>query len=217
VRRINRYLSISFLLLFGIPLAARAQSFDVGMGFGTNHDGSNGGGIDNASSETAFGPCTPGTGDSDCETNPALNNFSLSFGGDFMATKHFGAGFEAVFQPAQENYGPLTYRQTFYDFNAIYAPINEKRVSLKIEGGAGGAKTSVYVPVSVPLGSENELFSENDHFAVHASVGVQIYVTEHIFIRPQFDYRFVPNFTEEFGSDSVTGGSVWIGYSFGDR
>jgi hypothetical protein len=213
VRPISRYLSISLLLL-GLPLAARAQSFDVGVGFGTNHDGSNGQGTD---SETGLS-CTPGGEDTTCDTNPALDNFSMGFAGDFMATKHFGLGFEGIFQPKQDNYGPFTYRQSFYDFNAIYAPINEKRVSLKIEGGGGGAKTNVYVPVSVPLGgTESELYNENNHFALHASVGVQIYVTEHVFIRPQFDYRYVPNFNEEFGSDSVTGGSIWIGYSFGDR
>jgi hypothetical protein len=38
-----------------------------------------------------------------------------------------------------------------------------------------------------------------------------------VFIRPQFDYRFVPGFTDQFSSDSVLGGSVWLGYSFGDR
>ena len=64
MKRISCYLPI-FLVLLGIPLAARAQgpSFDVAVGFGTNYDKSNNAGIDNANSENAFGSCTPGTGD----------------------------------------------------------------------------------------------------------------------------------------------------------
>lgn len=215
MKRISRYLPI-LLIFLGVPLAAHAQgnTFDLGVGFGTNYVKSDGQGTD---SDTGL-PCTPGGSDATCDTDPALTAFDIGFAGDYMYRKNFGLGFEGVFQPAQENYGPFTIRQSFYDFNFIYAPINEKRVSLKIEGGGGGARTSVYVPVSVPLGgSESELYNENNHFAVHASAGVQIYVTEHIFIRPQFDYRYVPNFKEEFGSDSVLGGSVWVGYSFGDR
>ncbi len=223
MRRISRYLPILVIFL-GIPLASHAQgpSFDVALGFGTNHDKTNGAGIDNANSENAYGSCTPGTGDADCETTPALDAFDMGGSGDVMFRKNFGFGFEGVFQPVSANYGPLTYRQTFYDFNAIYAPINEKRVSLKIEGGAGGAKTSFYLPQSSCVGSavcvnETELIGDSNHFAIHAAAGVQIYVTEHVFIRPQFDYRYVPGFTDQFGSTSVLGGSVWIGYSFGDR
>jgi opacity protein-like surface antigen len=223
VKRISCYLPI-FLVLLGIPLAARAQgpSFDVAVGFGTNYDKSNNAGIDNANSENAFGSCTPGTGDTDCQTTPALDAFDLGGSGDVMFRKNLGFGFEGVFQPVAANYGPLTYRQTFYDFNAIFAPVNAKRVSLKIEGGVGGAKTSFYLSQSECVGNAvcskyTELIGDSNHFAIHASAGVQIYVTEHVFIRPQFDYRFVPGFTDQFSSDSVLGGSVWLGYSFGDR
>jgi hypothetical protein len=55
------------------------------------------------------------------------------------------------------------------------------------------------------------------HFQVHVGVGVQLYVTEHIFIRPQFDLHYVPGFTQQFGSNLVPAGMVWLGYSFGDR
>jgi len=42
-------------------------------------------------------------------------------------------------------------------------------------------------------------------------------VTDHIFIRPQFDYHYSPNLNQEFNSNSVIGGMVWLGYSWGDR
>jgi hypothetical protein len=215
VRRISRYFSM-FLLLFGLPLIAHAQSFDVGVGFGTNRSSANGQGTDSGTGDE----CTLNSGDTTCMKNPAMSGFALGFAGDYMFRKHFGLGFEGVFQPTQQNYAPdtFTYRQTFYDFNAIYAPIDTKRVALKIEGGGGGARTSVYVPVSSGgiAGNVSEFYNEDNHFAVHAAAGVQLYVTEHIFIRPQIDYRYVPNFNTEF-SNNVWGGSVWVGYSFGER
>ncbi|MEI9971972.1 MAG: hypothetical protein WDO73_07875 [Ignavibacteriota bacterium] len=42
-------------------------------------------------------------------------------------------------------------------------------------------------------------------------------MTDHIFVRPQFDYHYVPSFTDQFGSNSAVGGMVWVGYSWGDR
>lgn len=215
MKRISRYLPI-LLVFFAIPTAARAQgnSFDISAGFGTNRSKANGQGTDTGTGVS----CAPGGTDTTCATDPSLANFSLGFDGDYMYRRHFGLGFEGVFQPAQQNYDPFTFRQTFYDFNAIYAPINAKRVALKIEGGAGGARTSVYVPVSSGGigGNLSEFYNEDNHFAIHAAVGLQLYVTEHIFIRPQFDYRYVPNFNQQF-DDNVIGGSVWVGYSFGDR
>jgi hypothetical protein len=48
-------------------------------------------------------------------------------------------------------------------------------------------------------------------------VGLQIFLTEHIFVRPQFDLHYVPNFTDQFGSNTVPAGMVWVGYSWGDH
>jgi hypothetical protein len=52
---------------------------------------------------------------------------------------------------------------------------------------------------------------------VHAGLGVQLYVTEHVFIRPQFDLHYVPNFTNQFGSTMAPSAMIWLGYSMGDR
>jgi hypothetical protein len=45
---------------------------------------------------------------------------------------------------------------------------------------------------------------------------VQIYVAKHLFVRPQFDFREVPGFTNQFGTDHALGGTVWVGYNFGE-
>jgi len=216
------YLPLLALPLFFTPYAGAQSSVDVNIGFGTARVGSNGTGIDNALSTNAFGPCSPSSGDSFCQATPGLGGFFLGLGGDVMLWKHFGVGAEVNLQPAKSDYGPLQYRQTFYDFNGIYAPVNEKRMQLQLQGGIGGARTgfsfaqnscvgtAVCSNVSQPVGNAN-------HFQMHAGVGVQFFLTEHLFIRPQFDLHYVPNFTQQFGSNAVPEGTIWVGYNFGER
>ena len=219
--KIVRY-SLPLLTLMLVGFANAQSSFDLNVGFGTARAGSNGGGIDNEFSANAFGACAPSSGDPNCQATPGLGGFFLGLGGDLMFRKHFGLGAEVNLQPAKSDYGPLQFRQTFYDFNGILAPINEKRVQLQLQGGIGGARTgfsftqnscvgiAVCSTSSVPVGNVN-------HFQVHAGVGVQLFLTNHIFIRPQFDLHYVPNLDQQFGRNAVPQGSIWVGYSFGDR
>ena len=220
------------LIRYGVPLLALAlaplsalhaqTSFDLNMGFGTARAGSNGAGIDNLNSPNAFGPCVPNSGDPFCQATPSLAGFFLGLGGDLIFQKHLGVGAEVNFTPARSDYGPLQYRQTFYDFNGIYLPINEKKVQLQIQGGIGGAKTGFSLTQSSCIGTAicstgTQPVGSVNHFQLHVGVGVQIFVTEHIFIRPQFDLHYIPSFTDQFGRNSVPAATVWVGYSFGDR
>lgn len=139
-----------------------------------------------------------------------------------MLKKEFGVGFDASLQPARETYGPLASRQIFYDFNGIYAPISTKRLSLRLQAGVGGARTSFSINESGCVGTAvcsttTEPIGAANHFDVNAGVGLQIYLTTHIFIRPEFDFHYVPGLTNQFGSDAVPEAMVWLGYSFGDR
>jgi hypothetical protein len=208
--------------LFGASLVNAQTAFDVNVGFGSVWASANSGGLDNASSLNAFGSCTPNSGDPNCQSLPALNGFFLGFGGDLMLFKHFGVGFQASLQPSRETYGPLSSRQTFYDVNGIYAPIATKRAVLQLEGGVGGARTSFAYTQSGCVGtavctSSTEPVGNANHFDVHVGVGVQIFLTEHIFIKPEFDFHYVPGLTNQFGTDAVPEGMVWVGYSFGER
>ncbi len=210
------------LLLSGASFVNAQTSFDLNVGFGSAWDGANSGGIDNAASLNAFGGCTPSSGDPDCQSLPALNGFFLGFGGDLMLTKHFGAGFQASLQPSRETYGPLSSRQTFYDVNGIYAPFATKRAALQLEAGIGGARTSFAYTQSGCVGTavcttSTEPVGSANHFDVHLGAGVQIFLTDHIFIKPEFDFHYVPGLTNQFGSDAVPEGMVWVGYSFGER
>jgi hypothetical protein len=211
VKRICRYLP----LLFCIPFAYGQSAVDVNLGFGTFHDKAAGSGIDSTTGLT----CTTG---STCALTPSLSGFFMGFGGAVMLNKHLGFGGEASLQPRKQDYAGFQSRQIFYDVNGIYAPVNEKKVMVRLEGGIGGATTSFSYTASSCVGTavcqtQSQSVGSAKHFQVHAGLGVQLYVTEHVFIRPQFDLHYVPNFTNQFGSAVAPGAMVWIGYSLGDR
>jgi hypothetical protein len=218
VRRIARYLPLCFLALGSMQFAAAQSSFDINLGFGSFHDKAQGLGIDN----TTFGTCTPQTSVPTCQATPSLSGFFLGFGGDLMLKKHYGVGGEWVLTPGKSSYGPLNYRQHFIDFDGIYAPLNEKKVAVKIMGGIGDAKTAFSYTQTGCVGTavcstQTSPVGNTNHFQIHAGIGVEIYVKDHIFIRPQFDMHYVPNFTNQFGSNVPIGGMVWLGYNWGDR
>jgi hypothetical protein len=222
--RIGRYFFFAALLTFGASLASAQSSVDIGMGFGAAWDKSNGQGIDNLSSPTnPLGPCTPNSGDPYCQTTGSMNGFFLGFGGDIMLYKHFGVGAEVNIEPAQNGYGPLQDRQIFYDFNGVYQPYATKRAALRIEGGVGGAHTSFSVSQTGCVGSgvacstEVEPVGADNHFQVHVGVGVQLFLTEHLFIRPQFDLHYAPGLNNDFNSNLVPEATVWVGWNIGSR
>ncbi len=222
MKRINRYLPVVSLFALCLPFASAQSAFDLNVGFGSFHNSSSGGGLDSVSSANAFGTCTPGSTDTFCQATSGLGGFFLGFGGDIMFNRHFGGGFQANIQPAQSDYGPLKYRQSFYDVNGIFAPINRKKVVLQLLGGLGAARTGFSLSQSSCVGtavcsSQTVPVGNSNHFAIHTGVGVQIFLTEHIFVRPQFDFHYVPGFTDQFGSNAVPGGSIWVGYNFGER
>jgi hypothetical protein len=153
----------------------------------------------------------------------------MAFEGDAMLNKHIGFGGELNFQPSKGNYGPVQYRELFYDFNGLYVPINHKTYQLRFEGGIGGAHFGTTYTETSCIGSavcqsETIPSGSSSHFQVHVGAAVQFYVKEHFFIRPQFDFREVPGLSGTYGSTSVyqfgtnhvLGAMVWVGYNFGE-
>jgi opacity protein-like surface antigen len=221
VRRTYRYFPL-FLLLICAQFASAQGAFDAYVGLGIAHVKTNGSGLDSLQSTNAFGSCDITAGDQFCQRTGALNGLFMSFGGDVMVHKHFGFGANVSIQPMKRDYGPIQYRQLFYDFDGIYAPIATKRVSLRLEGGAGGANTNFSYSQNSCVGTAvcsttAQSIGSSSHFQVHAGVGVQFSITDHIFIRPQFDYHYVPNLTQQFGSNSVPQGTIYVGYNFGEK
>ena len=214
----NRIL-LSVPLLSFLPFSAsllHAQAaLDVNVGFGGAWASANKSGLN-----TAGNPCTPGT--STCLSLPSLSNFMLGFGGDVMVKSKIGVGIEYEIQPSRQDYGPLQDRQSFYDFNAVYRPISTKRAALNLEGGIGGARTSFSVTQTQCVGTAVcstavSPLGTASHFQTHVGVGVQVFATEHFFIRPQFDIHFVNGFTDQFGRTVVPSATVWVGYNLGSK
>jgi hypothetical protein len=217
-----RYFSWVSIVAFSIPLASAQTAIDVNVGFGGAWASANKSGIDNANSSNAFGSCTPGSNDVNCQALPSLSAFFLGFGGDVMVKDKFGVGVEYTIQPAKADYGPLQDRQSFYDFNAVYRPLQTKRAALNLEAGIGGARTSFSYTQSACVGTavcstQASPVGTASHFQEHVGVGVQLFVTEHIYVRPQFDIHFVNSFTDQFGRNFVPSAMVWVGYNLGSK
>jgi hypothetical protein len=210
------------LLPFCLSLANAQSAIDVNVGFGGAWASANKGGIDNENSTNAYGSCTPGGRDVNCQALPKLSEFMMGFGGDVMLKPKFGAGFEYLIQPAKGDYGPLQFRQAFYDFNAIYRPIQTKRAALNLEAGVGGARTSFSITQTSCVGTavcstQSGVVGTSSHFQTHLGAGVQLFLTEHIYVRPQFDIHFVNGFTDQFGRSAVPSAMVWVGYNLGSK
>jgi hypothetical protein len=235
VRRIAQYLPFCFLALGSVQFAAAQTAFDVNLGFGSFHDKALGTtGYDSITGNL----CTSVSADPNCitSTTNGLGGFFLGFGMDVMLKKSYGLGFSWDVMPARSNYQPtvtipasegggsytLQYRQHFIDVNGIWAPVHTKKFILQVIPGIGDAKFGISEKVTSCVtaticASQAQPFPSSNHFDIHAGVGVQVFVTDHIFIRPQFDYHYAPNLNQEFNSNSVIGGMVWVGYSWGDR
>jgi len=233
VKRIFHYLPLFLLPAFFLPLAHAQYGFDVGIGFGGMQDKASGTGIEGDSTLTNFlGSCVPGS-DASCLASNKLNALGMGISGNVMAWKHFGVGAEVNFEPSKDTYvafpaisytgqTPLTIqsRMTLFDANGIYQPVRTKKVAFQVSGGIGVANMRFYEAgqTGSAIGQSNysEYFGSNNHFQVHAGVGVQFYLTDHVFLRPQFDIHYVPNLTQ-YGSNLVTSETVWLGYTFGGQ
>jgi hypothetical protein len=157
----------------------------------------------------------------------------MGFRGDLMLWKHLGVGADLSFQPGKQDYAVfpasaiqagganLQSRAMFYDFDVVAQPIKTSRASLELLGGIGGANLRFYASGSTTdaiIGTQNfsQFYGSANHFQEHAGIGVNIFVKNNIFIRPQFDLHYVNNLSQ-FGSNVVTEESVWVGYRWGSQ
>ena len=61
--------------------------------------------------------------------------------------------------------------------------------------------------------SSNQYIESSNHFQFHLEAGLRIYVTSHIFVRPQVDAHWVNNLYQ-FGSSWVPEYGASLGWSF---
>jgi hypothetical protein len=210
--KLNRStIPLALTLFAGAATLAHAQSgLDVYFGVGTARVGSNGQSVD-----------TFGTGN--LFNTPELAGSFGKAGADFMLTPHFGVGGETDFRFSQAAYAGLNYRPTFYDFNAIWLPTGHafKRIVPELQGGLGGARLSFFYPQSycdvfAGCSSSNTFVESSNHLQVHMEAGVRLYLTSHLFLRPQVDAHYVNNFFQ-FGSNWVPEYGASLGWTFGEH
>ncbi len=235
--RIFRYLPVLVPILFCVQVASAQSTFDFNFGVGAAQDTGAKGGIDTGSAN--LGTCSSATVSGYCQQPSSLSGVMIGVGGSLMLWKHFGVGMNGNIQAAKSDYAPLLTasqaaaageagttetlqdRVTFYQFDGIFKPYSTKKASFQIIGGVGGANTKFYVKSTSTgsvLGNSNysQYAQSANHFQVHAGVGFQYYISGNIFIRPEFDIHYVPNFIQ-FGRNMATSECVWIGYSFGNH
>lgn len=206
-----RTLSIFVISVPLIAVSAQAQSgLDVFFGVGTATAPSSGQLIDTYQNGTLY-------------PTPKLNGAFGKLGADILLTPHFGINGETDFRFSQANYAGLNYRPTFYDFNGLWLPFGARfrRVVPELKGGLGGMNIKFYYPSSycdafAGCSTSNQYIESSNHFQVHLSAGVRIYVTSHVFIRPQVDAHWVNNLYQ-FGSNWVPEYGGAIGWSFGSH
>ena len=108
------------------PVLHAQSAVDANIGLGTAHVNAASGGIDN----TTFGSCAPASNNTaTCQKLSNLGGLFMGIGGDIMFTDRFGAGAQVAFTPGKSDYGPLQYRQTFFDAG-LYEPIRKKALLL---------------------------------------------------------------------------------------
>lgn len=197
-------------LCFGVSFAKAQSGPDVFFGVGTMMDSSNGQSID------TFGTGNPFTA-------PRLGGTFGKAGADIMIKPYLGIGGETDFRFSQGSYAGLTYRPTFYDFNAIFMPMarNSKRIAPEFQAGLGGVNTRFYLSNSfcdafAGCSTSNQYLESSNHLQVHLSAGIRFYLTPHVFFRPQVDAHYVNNFTQ-FGSNWVPEYGASLGWSFGEH
>jgi hypothetical protein len=203
-----RTIPVVLVLFFMGVTGAKAQSAGVLFGIGTATDGSNGQSLDTLG-----------------DTGPKLGGVFATFGGDVMFRPTLGFGAEYSFHATQTNYAPgagVNFRPVFYDFNAIWHPLPKSpRIVPEFQGGLGGTDLKFYeteteCDVAGVCTTLNQYIASSNHFQLHFSGGVRLYVTPSVYIRPQVDVHWVNNF-QEFGSSWVPEYSVAVGYSFGSH
>jgi hypothetical protein len=221
LKTVARVAPMLVLLVFGGVNLAKAQGVSAYIGFGAATDSSNKQQLEPPGSQDFNGNFITNP-----DVAPKLTGTFGTFGADFMWKKHLGFGGEYSWRLSQGPFAPqeaVTYRLGFYDFNAIWHPLSgESRIVPEIQGGIGGANIKFYETESgclagaIACSTLSQYLTSSNHFALHFSGGVRIYVKGGIYLRPQFDGRWVNNFVE-FGSGFVPEYTVAVGYTFGQH
>jgi hypothetical protein len=162
-------------------------------------------------------------GDGTLYQAPTMGGFFGTVGGDFLFfhSDKIGVGAEYSFRKDEGPYAGLLYRPRFFDVNAVYQPFTfAHRFTPEFQLGAGKAMLATYYTLEscykLPQGcaGPNAEVTSVSPIQAHFSAGLRVYVYKGIFVRPQFDLRWVQNdFSYYFGSSWVKQYSFAVGYT----
>jgi len=186
--------------------AAQTPQANVYFGMGTSTDSSAGRVIDTFNTGNPY-------------TTPKLAGLFSDLGASVMLTRHYGVGGDISWRTSSAAYAGLSYRPLFYNIDGVYTPVKTKRFEPELRLGLGGTRIGYSIRQSncdafAGCSTSNQFVESSNHFQVHGAAAARFYVTNHAFIRPAFDLRYVNNFYQ-FGSNWVPQYSVGIGWSFG--
>jgi hypothetical protein len=202
--KVFRLPSVFVMLCLCAAVAGAQTRVDAYFAMGTAHDPSSNQQIDFTGTGTALSP-------------PSLGGVFGTLGGGAMLTPSLGVGAEVMFRFAQGDYAGLGYRPIFYDFNGIWTPsLGTRHVMPEVQAGFGGVNMRFYgggaQSYNPYTGAVSDFAGSSNHLQLHLGVGLRFYVKPHLFVRPQFDYRYVRNF-KEFGNSGVPAYTIAVGYS----
>ena len=209
MKHITRSLSLLSLPLLFVAYAEAQSNIDVHFGGGVAYDSSNGTPIDTFGTGTLY-------------STPKLNSTFLGAGGELMLKPHFGVGAEVNWQAAKADYAGLQFRPLFYDVNGVWRPNpHNKRFVFEAQAGLGATNLRFYQNQSAcdafaGCSSASSFVESSNHFQLHFGAAANVYITRHVFFRPELDLHWVNNFFQ-FGSNLVPRTSLSLGYSFGER
>ncbi len=199
VKVLRFVIASSVLLLFVSSFAGAQARFDGYFGVGTTQVGSSHQFVYNQNTGSVL-------------STPHMDGVFGTIGGGVFLKPSYGFGAQVSFRFKQGDYGGYGYRPIFYDFNGIWTPQINKIVVPEFQAGLGGVSLKYYDssnPYYDPnTGRLSTFLTSFKHFQLHAAAGLRFKVKNHIYIRPQLDYHWVPSLTDQFGSNSVLGYSL---------
>lgn len=157
------------------------------------------------------------TGTSDNGLPKLGGGFYPTIGGNLTFLPHgIGVGAQVAWRASQADYFGSGVRPIYYTFNLTWNPIaSGARVRPDLAVGFGAQSLRFYegTYTCTFLGGCTD-YSSSNHIALHLGVGVKLYATDHIFVRPAVDYYNIHN-NAEFGVPSAWQVGIGIGYTLG--
>lgn len=145
------------------------------------------------------------------------SGFYPSAGGDLIFLPHgLGLGAQVAWRGSMSDFFGEGVRPIMYSFNLAWEPIApgiKFRPDVMIGAGAESLRfyTGQYT-CSAFTGCTD--YTSSNHGMLHAGVGLKVYVTDHIFLRPALDL-YVVRHNYEFTAPQAWQTGISIGYTLG--